>query len=277
MNKRMQMLIGLFVMTATLYGQQFQLKWETESGSIYADLGSAHGFLTVDTAHVYFHDGNTHQITWTIPKSHQYENPLFFDNYALTSLISPVQDYVGNGVRDLFLEGKPASNDRSTLRLIDPSTGVQLLNFNSAGYSFDPMGLADVDEDGKLELLIDKHQFPYGQLTILVYSTDLSVTSVPNSSLVTPRQFQLQQNYPNPFNPSTTIRYALSTPGPVSIDIYDATGRAIRSFFLKEGSGAHEVLWDGKDNNGKSVSSGAYFYSLNMNGTLLAKKMLLLK
>jgi len=93
-----------------------------------------------------------------------------------------------------------------------------------------------------------------------------------------PGDYTLLQNYPNPFNPATTIMYEMLNPGKVKIEIFDIAGRNIKTLVNKDvNSGKHSVLWDGKDNSGKQVTSGTYFYNLTINGVSLTKKMLLIR
>jgi uncharacterized protein (TIGR02145 family) len=93
-----------------------------------------------------------------------------------------------------------------------------------------------------------------------------------------PNKYSLSQNYPNPFNPSTTIIYEISKLEKVKINIYDIFGRLIKKLVDKqEYSGKHSVTWDGKDNHGKLVSSGNYFYQIISGDFVHAKKMILLK
>ncbi|MDP8203404.1 MAG: T9SS type A sorting domain-containing protein [Candidatus Tenebribacter mawsonii] len=85
-------------------------------------------------------------------------------------------------------------------------------------------------------------------------------------------------NYPNPFNPTTTISYSLPLEGRVSLNIYNVKGQLVRQ--LIDGSqseGYYEVVWNGKDNNKKNVSSGIYFYKLSTKDETIMKKMLMLK
>ena len=86
-------------------------------------------------------------------------------------------------------------------------------------------------------------------------------------------------NYPNPFNPQTTIRYVLPSVEKVSLCIYNIKGQKVKTLIQETlSAGKHSVIWDGRDSNGKRVSSGVYFYKLEMNtGKPLIKKMLLLK
>jgi flagellar hook assembly protein FlgD len=93
-----------------------------------------------------------------------------------------------------------------------------------------------------------------------------------------PDEFTLQQNYPNPFNPSTTIRYSTTTPGNISIIIYDITGELIKEITREHNqAGEYEIIWNGKNNFGERVSSGAYFYQIVAGDYVEAKKMILLK
>jgi hypothetical protein len=88
----------------------------------------------------------------------------------------------------------------------------------------------------------------------------------------------LAQNWPNPFNPSTTIAFGLKTGGHVSLRIYDASGRLVKT--LIDGSmqaGRYEKNWNGRDNEGSIVSSGVYFYRLVTNGFGETRKMILLR
>jgi parallel beta-helix repeat protein len=84
---------------------------------------------------------------------------------------------------------------------------------------------------------------------------------------------------PNPFNPATTIRYSVPRGGGrVRLTVYDLTGREVRVLVDGELSeGEHAVVWRGRDTSGREVGSGVYFYRLEVGGTALEKKMVLLK
>jgi hypothetical protein len=93
-----------------------------------------------------------------------------------------------------------------------------------------------------------------------------------------PVGFALTGNYPNPFNPSTTISFTLPSPGAVNLAIYDIAGRKVRD--LASGSlpaGFHSVTWDGRDTNGKSVSSGVYISRLTQGERTVSRRMTLMK
>ncbi len=93
-----------------------------------------------------------------------------------------------------------------------------------------------------------------------------------------PSEYLLEQNYPNPFNPETRIAFSLPTAGDVSLVVYDVLGRTVRE--LVSGpytAGHHIVSWDGRDGAGQSAASGVYFYRLETGGTILTRKMMLVK
>ena len=80
--------------------------------------------------------------------------------------------------------------------------------------------------------------------------------AVPNLS----EQLLSVENYPNPFSSSTRIRLSLRTASDVTVDIYDVTNRKIITLQKKNFSpGVHEVIWDGRNMQGKNVGAGRYF------------------
>lgn len=93
-----------------------------------------------------------------------------------------------------------------------------------------------------------------------------------------PDVFEVSQNYPNPFNPTTTIRYAIPENSYVSIKIYDILGREIKALVSEEvKAGVYKVAWNGSNNFGTQVASGAYIYRVVSGSNVVTKKMLLIK
>ena len=98
-----------------------------------------------------------------------------------------------------------------------------------------------------------------------------------------PKKTALMANYPNPFNPETWIPYHLSQDSEVIINIYDTTGKIIRSLdmgfqsFGYYASRDNSAYWDGRTENGEQVSSGTYFYQINAGGYTETRKMVILK
>lgn len=100
-----------------------------------------------------------------------------------------------------------------------------------------------------------------------------------------PKKFVLSQNYPNPFNPSTAIpftvhgkRKTVNSPIRTTLTIYNILGQRVRTLVDEDKlPGEYKVIWDGKDNWGKEVSSGIYFYQLKADEYSEVKKMVLIR
>lgn len=90
--------------------------------------------------------------------------------------------------------------------------------------------------------------------------------------------FKLNQNYPNPFNPNTTISYTIPSASKVSLKIYNEAGEFVKELTNSfKAQGAYSVEWNGTNSEGKSVSSGTYFYKLEAGTFSQTNKMILLK
>jgi len=93
-----------------------------------------------------------------------------------------------------------------------------------------------------------------------------------------PLTFKLQQNYPNPFNPTSAIDFEIPVRENVTLTIYNTLGEKIRTLIDGSRSAGHyRVTWDGRDLNGKNVSSGIYLYRIKAGYFVESKKMILLK
>ena len=88
----------------------------------------------------------------------------------------------------------------------------------------------------------------------------------------------LAQNYPNPFNPATAIRFHLNERQKIRLLIFDLNGKLVQTLFDGElVSGAQTILWDGRDQQGRNVASGVYFYELTAGNQIERKKMALVR
>jgi endonuclease I len=89
--------------------------------------------------------------------------------------------------------------------------------------------------------------------------------------------FRLHQNAPNPFRPTTTIRFELPQRAPVSLRIYDVTGRLVRNLVAGGTleAGRHEAAWNGQSESGQRVSAGLYFYRLQAGAFSETRRMVL--
>ena len=94
-----------------------------------------------------------------------------------------------------------------------------------------------------------------------------------------PDFFALFPVYPNPFNPETQIRYQLDTQGKTTLIVLNALGEQVRSLEkeTQQQTGIHQTYWDGKDDTGRSVTSGVYFLALNSGDRKQVQKLILMK
>ena len=102
--------------------------------------------------------------------------------------------------------------------------------------------------------------------------------SMPDTTPVIPTTSGLSPNFPNPFNASTQIAYHLATPGPVRLTIYNTLGQPVRTLVNQfQPAGFYQVLWDARDQQGTTVSTGVYFTRLHYPGGVQTRRLLLLK
>jgi len=83
---------------------------------------------------------------------------------------------------------------------------------------------------------------------------------------------------PNPTSGATMLSFSLARAGEVTLDIYNVSGRLVRSFVSgSRAPGRYAVRWDGKDESGQRVGSGIYFYKLNTQDRTQAGKLVMLR
>lgn len=110
------------------------------------------------------------------------------------------------------------------------------------------------------------------------FDGSFSYSKVIEVSIELPKQFMLDQNYPNPFNPSTVIKYSIPEESTVKLSIFNTLGERVKLIIDENAKpGIHQAQFDGA-----SLSSGVYFYTLEVMGNsgstyFDSKKMTLLK
>lgn len=93
-----------------------------------------------------------------------------------------------------------------------------------------------------------------------------------------PMVFHVCQNYPNPFNSNTVVEFDLPEESSVHAMIYNIVGSRIRTLENDvKGAGSYELEWDGRNDNGVTVSSGVYFLVLLADRNYSIKKMMFVK
>ena len=93
-----------------------------------------------------------------------------------------------------------------------------------------------------------------------------------------PDVFALHNNYPNPFNPITNIRYDIPEVSDVKIDIYNLTGKKVKTLVSSNHQpGRYKIQWNATNESGAPVSTGMYIYKIQANDFVSVKKLLLMK
>lgn len=132
----------------------------------------------------------------------------------------------------------------------------------------------------KIDFIRGIHDYFVGEFKIEPRNNgDLgNVVAVEDDSKNVPFSFALRQNYPNPFNPETTIRYQLPQRANVKITIFNILGQKVKTLVdeLKP-AGAYQVVWNGTNDRGSSVSTGIYIYRMEAADFIKNQKMLFLK
>lgn len=113
-------------------------------------------------------------------------------------------------------------------------------------------------------------RYEYARNYDRIFKNTVTAITITNGK---PDGFKLQQNYPNPYNSVTRINYTLNKFGLVKLTIYDITGKEI-SVLLEEyqKAGDYYVNYDAS-----SLTSGVYYYKLELEGVSAIKKMILIK
>jgi len=116
------------------------------------------------------------------------------------------------------------------------------------------------------------------EYAIMICPKPTSVEEEQEGSATTPKDFELYQSYPNPFNNQTIIKYNLLKSCQVTLTIYNILGQKVKTLVnQRQETGSRSISWDGKDEKGKDLAGGIYFYQLKAGEVTQTKRMVLLK
>jgi len=217
----------------------------------------------------------------------------FVDNsYKLSVLLNDGNGHFGDPVAHYaFADGRACSGDFD----LDGNFDVAISKVNSGAFSVllnhgnatfasaftvsvgsDPMGIAaeDLDRDGDTDIAVAV----YGENTVAVVMSTANPTSAVDEPDWVGQPYSLGHNVPNPFNPLTTISYSLPRASWLHLEVFTIAGRSTRS--LVDGwadAGEYRTDWDGRDDLGRTVPSGVYFYRLEAGEYVETKRMTLVR
>jgi FlgD Ig-like domain len=206
-----------------------------------------------------------------------YDQETFVLKYTLQNVEADIfpaltPDLNGNGVAEVLIE----NFTKGSLKLLDLGTQKVLSQWEHPDTSYN--WLSFTVANNVFELLIEKTSKSTGFSALVYYTNTIGTYVDGNPVSVATADFSLAPNYPNPFNPGTTIHYALNKAGQIRLGIYNLQGQLIRT--LAEGNaqpGAYTMVWDGSDARGNPVSSGTYYYQLQLNDAVVTHKMIKIK
>ncbi|MBK7188925.1 MAG: endonuclease [bacterium] len=205
--------------------------------------------------------------------------PCAYPGYSGT-VFEPIDAYKGDFARAYFYmttryylqDGSWPGSPMTDGAVLLPWAEAMLLEWNTA----DPVSTKEIDRNeavyaiqGNRNPFIDRPDFVQK-----VFQPELSPVPQP----VLSEAVVLHQNVPNPFNPSTVIRYELTSPVEVELQVYDLAGHLVDTIFAgPESAGRHEATWQGRDEAGRSVATGVYFYRLRAGSEVQTRRMVLSK
>jgi trimeric autotransporter adhesin len=114
-------------------------------------------------------------------------------------------------------------------------------------------------------MIVDYGNYPYLRWQ--------NLTGIEENNTTLPETFTLYQNYPNPFNPVTKINFSLAKTAEVKLSVYNIAGQIAAELI----SGVKNAGFHTFDFDGSKLTSGVFYYTLEVDGKKLTKKMLMVK
>lgn len=178
------------------------------------------------------------------------------------------KNFSGGGAGDevtLAFDGFGNVPAEAAIYLVDRHLGRLVDLRTEKGYSFflGKREVVTIEEGTRFMLLVGSEEF--------VGEHEEEIPELPAATT-------FHANYPNPFNPSTVIRYDIARPCQVELRIYDTRGVIVKVLYSgRREPGIYEAGWNGKNENGLSVTSGVYFCRLTAGTITISRKLVLLR
>jgi hypothetical protein len=190
-----------------------------------------------------------------------------------------------SGNRWLHVELTGTASNRSAIgaRVIAVTPGLRQVREVSGGAGIGSQGSLAVEfglgSSASVDSLVVR--WPSGTVQVLtgvaadqrLPLTEPTATAAPTAPGIAGRSRPAGAD-PNPFQAATAIRYELAVHSVVALGIFDVQGRCVRRLDSgAEGPGPHEAVWDGRDDAGRLLPGGVYFYRLEVGGLSHAGKI----
>ena len=197
-------------------------------------------------------------------------NPLNIQSAMPVELLSFTSSVEKNTVKLKWITGKEINNSGFSVERTasgNPESWTEIGFVKGKGTSNYAVTYEYIDKS----LLQGKYKYRIKQTD---YNGNFEYFSLAGEAVVgVPAKYELLQNYPNPFNPSTSISYALPKDGFVNLKMYDVLGREIKTLISEfKKANIYTV-----DFNASDLSTGVYYYKINVDGYSDVKKMMYIK
>ena len=197
---------------------------------------------------------------------------------ALAPVLGPVVgDYAGATLTALLTAGVGTVD---ALTQTAAATGVYAVGaLAGAG-----VAVNDSDHDfdgtnGRLVFQVGNNCIPRNQYVAVQSNwVNTGTAGVNSDESLIPKEFALYDNYPNPFNPTTQIAVDLPEAATTEITVWNIMGQRVATLYTGDlNAGHHTLNFDGRDSNGKQLTSGMYLYRVAAGKYNATKKMTLMK
>lgn len=204
-----------------------------------------------------------------------WSDPLYMNANPNDAIVDPDNHYDGNYTPELADMLPVNICLGSKLEVLSNAPGDYHAKLHFAFFDDNDYGSAAGQTSGAGQL--NGGKIRYAALDLEFQSPWLEPVGLDDSAIV-PTDYYLSQNYPNPFNPSTTINYSLRNDSDVCIEIFNIKGQKIRTLVDEyKSAGNYRIDWQGKDQNGQTVSSGIYFYKMRTGKETYTRRMVMMK
>ncbi len=157
-------------------------------------------------------------------------------------------------------------NGLDTVKVDQTTNSSQWVYIGKYTFSGNESDIVDVSNAGSTNLYVVADAVRFITFDDISVSVDEEISSLP-------KDFSLEQNFPNPFNPSTSIEYSVPSNEYVSLKVYDVLGNEITTLVNEnQNPGNYTVNFDARN-----ISTGVYFYKLQVGSFVQINKMLFLK
>ena len=197
---------------------------------------------------------------------------------ALAPALGPVVgDYAGTTLTALLTAGVETAD---AIAQTGAATGAYIVgvlaeagvDINDSDHDFD-------GTNGRLVFQVGNNCIPRNQYVAVQSNwVNTGTAGVNSDESLIPKEFALYDNYPNPFNPTTQIAVDLPEAATTEITVWNIMGQRVATLYRGDlNAGHHTLNFDGRDSNGKQLTSGMYLYRVAAGKYNATKKMTLMK